>query len=88
MGVVNLENTIFEKELSAPAKLIYLVIEHLADSDGSAIISKDDFKKFSGYKNKKSIRPAIKELEEKGIIEVKENSNNGFSLPNIYRIVS
>lgn len=79
--------TIFEKELGAPAKLMYLLLSAIADDEGNVVVSKEELKKLAGYKCKRSIRTGIMELEENGLIEIERNNINGYDTANKYTLI-
>jgi len=80
-------NQIFEQQLGAPAKLMYLLLSAIADDEGNAVVSKEELKKLAGYKCKRSIRAGIMELEENGLIEVERTNVNGFDMANKYTLI-
>ena len=81
-----LENDLVDREdITAMEKLIYMLLARYADKDGKCFPSQEKLCKITGIKDYRTIVKYLKQLEEKGLIEIQKNNGkvNVYYLKNV-----
>ena len=81
-----LENDLVDREdITAMEKLIYMLLARYADKDGKCFPSQEKLCKVTGIKDYRTIVKYLKQLEEKGLIDIKKTNGkvNVYYLKNV-----
>ena len=78
---------VLKLNLSAWAKLVYVVLCMFSDKEGKSFPSLNMLRQITGIKSHNTIKKALKELEQAGIIKIeKRQDEKGTKLSNLYMI--
>ncbi len=81
-----IENDLVDREdISAMEKLIYMLLARYADKDGKCFPSQEKLCKVTGIKDYRTVVKYLKQLEEKGLIEIQKTNGkvNVYYLKNV-----